>query len=321
MRPSEAVVENREARSALAVSVIVLASRPREIERCLESLERAAWARPSEILVWINGHDTVDSRQLEKFRDRIPGLRVEVAPRKPLGEARNAAIEMARHDALCFLDDDVIVPATYFITLSQKLALYPEASVLGGPNRTPEGGALIAECIGRILESPLGAGPMRLRYRSEGIDRETNGDGLILCNLVLRKQALERHGLRFPDGLMRNEENLLLEQLFNAGETAVHCPDLFVFHARRSRFFEFFQQCFLSGEGRGRMTRRMPSSIGLRHLAPALIVFAPFYAIALVFSAWKHRPARKGAFLRMFLLYPTGHIGYAVGLIKGLVLG
>ena len=310
-------------------SAIILATRPQSLRLCLRSLELAS-PKPTEILVVLNGNDDDCAAAAGEFAAALPGLAVLRGAPRSLGGARNAALARARGSWLCFLDDDVTVPPEYFAVFAEKRRSHPEAAAIGGPNLTPPGSPLFERCVGHVLGSLIAAGRRGRRYAGYAQDTWTDDGGLILCNL-----CLSADGLHFDEDLVRNEENLLLQQLFRAGRKALHAPALFVLHERRSTLRAFARQCFLSGQGRAEMTRKLPGTLTLTHLLPLAPAFgllaapvfpavfmpclAAYGALALVNAVWlsiRHKEPPSAVWWLAWLM-PAGHIGYAAGLVAG----
>lgn len=320
-------------------SVIIPCSRPASLQRCLESLCRVDGGGPEEILLVINGVSAACAEVCTRFASRLPALKVLHSVSCTPGAARNLAVRAAKGDWLCFLDDDVRVPPEYFRVLLEKISSHPRAAAIGGPNLTPPDATLFERSSGHLLGSWLGAGRHARRYSGYEYDAWCDDRSLILCNLCIRREILENERLAFDEGLLRNEENLLLELLLRRGQQALHSPALYVHHERRSGLAAFNIQCFLSGEGRGKMTWRLPSSLRLIHLLPPLLLacllFSPLFprSLGLITAAYaatallnalalsvKHsEPAR--AVLWLWLLHPAAHLSYAAGLIAGLATG
>ncbi len=317
------------------ISVVILASRPTSLGLCLKSLAEAQAPAEFECLVVLNGNDEECAATVARYMGKIQGLTTLSGAPRSLGGARNAAVAQARGAWLCFLDDDVTVPQNYFSVLHEKSLRYPEASVIGGPNLTPPHSALFERCVGLLLGSRLCAGPMSRRYAGFSADTWTDDSGLILCNLAVRREALD-DAPPFDPELVRNEENLLLERLARGGRRALHCPELFVHHERRATVGGFCRQCFLSGQGRANMSIKLPASLRLLHLAPLLpliglfglyarpLVFFPLGALYLASSAVNavvlssRRFEDRQGLGWLFLLHPLAHLSYAAGLLTGL---
>lgn len=321
--------------SGAGTSVVILASRPASLARCLESLARADAPKPDEVLVVLNGRDAECAAAAAPFAAAVPGLTVVRDAPRSLGGARNRAAALARGSWLCFLDDDVTVAPDYFSVLEDARRRHPGACALGGPNLTPPGSPVFERCVGFTLGSPLAAGRMRRRYAGHAADEWTDDASLILCNLCLRADALRAAGPGFDEELIRNEENLLLQKVFRAGGRALHAPALRVFHERRSTLRAFVRQCFLSGRGRAEMTLKSPRTLRPEHLFPsalaACVLLSPllpaaraaaalYAAAVLAQAACLTAREREGpaAFWWLVWLTPAAHLGYAAGMASGL---
>ncbi|MFA6316154.1 MAG: glycosyltransferase [Elusimicrobiota bacterium] len=323
-------------RPCLDASAIVLCSRPESLARFLESLARQEGLKPAEVLLVLNGLRQECADVSASFTARLPGLRILAGGGLSLGEGRNAAAAKAMGRWLCFFDDDVVLPEGWFARLGDSLDLHPEASALGGPDRTPPGSTLFQRCVGLVLESPLGSGPIRRHGAGFPEPTWTDDRGLILCGLVLDREALDDEGLAFDPELVRNEENLLLSRLRASGRRCLHDPGLFVFHERRPTARGFCRQCFLSGRGRLQMTLKAPASLKPFHLAPLLPLgavlgacvlpsfFLPLlacYSLACAANGLlilvRHRNEPWTALPWLSGLPPAAHLCYAAGLLAG----
>jgi len=291
------------------------------------------------LVVVCNGPDAESEGFLDQFAAREPRLIVmRLAKRQP-GAARNAALDRARGEIIFFLDDDVTVRPGFFSRVMRLFAERPELDVLGGPNLTPLESGRFEHCVGRVLASPFGSAMTRHRFRGAGRLRPTNDRSLILCNLIVRRRALEGLNARFRDHLISNEENVLLAELAFEHKVMLHDPELIVYHSRRSNLRGFFNQVFRYGGGRWQNTEELPSSLSPFFLIPLLfllyllsipllyllsiaMVRNPLYlvpllaylALAVLFSLVEtFQAGDPRAFPTMLVLFPCCHIGYAMG--------
>ncbi len=319
-----------------AVTVVILTHRrAATLRRCLDSLPAAAL--DCEGLLLVNGPEPGEAEGLEREATlRWPWLRVVAIPAIPRGAARNRATRLARGELVHFLDDDTVLPEGFFERLVAAARRHRGAPALGGPNVSTIGATAFQRAADFLLRSPVGAGPMRARYRAAGADRPARGSALMLCNLGVRRELFERHGLRFPDRCASAEENLLLARVERGFGRPVYCPSLLVHHERRGSFVAFCDQVFRSGLGRAQITRLDPRSFQLATLAPLGLALyaaalpwlrrawpradAPLLAYA---AAWAFETARlaasgdAAAALWHAALLPTAHFCYAIGMARG----
>lgn len=120
------------ARSAhpLLVSVVVpVRNEEQHIEEQLQALAAQTYPGAWEVLIVDNGcTDSTVARAL-KWKDRLPGLRIERVAGGGLNRARNAGTDAASGDLLAFCDgDDVVAPGW----LEALAAAARDADIVGG---------------------------------------------------------------------------------------------------------------------------------------------------------------------------------------------
>jgi glycosyltransferase involved in cell wall biosynthesis len=266
------------------VSVLIVThGRARDLDRCLKSVEASANAAKHlgfshEIIVVLNGVCEETSALLE----RLPHLMSFTVARCSPAAARNQGIERASGEFVVFLDDDAAVPDGYFSRAMTTLAAFASIEILGGPDSTFPEADLREQAIGLALKSPIATGKTRQRHGSArtqttAVDGqigafEANEDALILCNLWIRRRLFAEEYFRFNDHFWRNEENVLLHQL--AGRMAIHDPELFVYHRRKTKLSRFLRANFLSGYFRAKSFWNYPRSIRLHFFAPSVFLLA-----------------------------------------------
>ena len=307
------------------------------LRRCLDSFP-SCLPEAVEALLIVNGSGPEEEALPVEAARRWPWLRILAIPRVERGAARNRAIQEARGRFVYFLDDDTILPQDFVGKLLAALERHPQAPCLGGPNVGAPGATAFQRAVELLLSSPLGAGPMRIRYAFVGRERPVAGWSLMLCNLGVRRDMLDAHGLRFPERCASAEENLLLWRLEQVAGRPVYCPELWVFHERRRSVASFCRQVFLSGQGRVQIARLAPGSLlPVTALPLAFAVYLALLPWAASLGPWLLWPARayalacaaeaarlaalKGdwrAALRLPWLVPLGHASYAAGMATGL---
>ena len=318
--------------------VIITYQRPEMLRRCLESLALDD-GNNVEALVVLNGKDAGSSILRAELPRRYPGVKVLSIPRSSRGAARNFALAQAAGDIVYFLDDDTIAPTGFAHRILEKFHRYPEVSCIGGPNLAAPGATLFQKAVDFALGSPLGSGPMRVRYCATGKDRLLPSWGFMLCNLGMRRDAFAQCGHTFPERCVSAEENLFLYRAERSLGRALYSPELFVHHVRRENLAAYGLQVFESGRGRMQITRMEPHSL-------LWVIFLPLVWLSYLFSLgfvpwtpwtlaplatyglmclmetmrlWKReRQAPAAAWLPLLLL--LGHVSYALGLLLGSLL-
>lgn len=312
--------------------VVMTVDREELLRRCLESLRDPP--PDVEVLVVYNG--SPEGMRESVARD-FPWTRGLPVPRCSLGEGRNRGAAAARGAVLHFLDDDTAAPEGFAGRVLEAFERRPEAPCIGGPNLAPRHSGAFQRASDFLLRSPLGAGPMRVRYTPHGEERLVPGWSLMLCNLGVRREVFDRHGLSFPERCASAEENMLLSRVEKRVGPVLLSPELFVYHERRPGLASLLAQVLRCGRGRGHITRLDPRSLTLPTLAapvwlayavswPSLrrfplaaapmAVYAGAIAVETARLLFAERdPAAAAVFP---FLVPLSHGAYALGFLDGL---
>ncbi|MFH0986259.1 MAG: glycosyltransferase [Candidatus Omnitrophota bacterium] len=319
----------------MTLTIIIIYYHQTELlKRCLLSIARSCLPESYEILLVVNRADPL----LEQFI-KSTGLQIRTVQgeKQRPGALRNQALRLASGKIIYFLDDDVIVERNTLVNLCEGFARHQDCNVIGGPNLTPDASTLFQKCSGEVLASFFGSAGVSARYRLPRQESPADDRHLILCNLAIRRDALQKENFEFNESVVSNEENLLLQQLARTGHRMLLMPSVAVYHERRKTWSGFAAQIFKYGTGRGQMTRLMPRTLSLTHLLPAFflgylllvvllhrpeffIPLAVYTSLALVVSlriALKNRNALF--FPSSMILFPTCHIAYATGFLKGIL--
>jgi len=309
--------------------LIVTRGRPELLGECLRSVLAEP---PEEVLVGIDGEDQATTALLREFS----GVKAVQLPRTCRGEARNALAAAASGRWLCFLDDDVVLPAGYFARLRALLAANPGCAVFGGGQDLYPAAGYFETAVFALLASWWGGGPFTERFSPVRGTRAAGPEKFILCNLTLDSAFLRAKGLAFEGHLTSAEENLLLNRLAAAGAGMLLSGDLNLTHRRRSGPAAFLRQVFGSGRGRAQITTLSPKGFSaFTLLPPAALLCAAWAAFGaprllaagaalylavsvLAAAASLVRPAVRPA---VFVLYPALHAAYALGWFCGLAEG
>jgi succinoglycan biosynthesis protein ExoA len=269
------------------------------------------------------------ARQLCYPQDRIEFC---VARGKQPAVQRNEAMKAAKGEIIYFLDEDAL---TEPFNLERAIAHFrdPKVKMAGGPNLCPTDAPLIEKVFAVVLASWLAFGPSRARYERVGKTRPSNEKELILCNLLVRREALvELEG--FDAALYPNEENALMDELQKRGGILIYDPDIVAYRRPRATVKAFVKMLLTYGRGRAEQFRLHPTPGSALNFVPPLFCAYLFiwpllgklgllplamYALAVLaqtaYSAATKCPLH--ALLAMPLLTVT-HIFYGLGFWRGL---
>lgn len=306
------------------VSVVILTNkRPLLLKRCLNSiLENQIDVTKTEVIVIVNGEGNQETLDVLKQYPKF--FRVLKINESFPGEARNHAIREARFEWLFFLDDDAYLPESTFTNIERILRKFPDYDVLGGPNLTPPTSNSFQAAAGKALASRFGAHHSSRRFKEQAGKGQCGEEAVMLCNLLVRKEALNKSGVLFHSTLACNEENLMLQQLKAKGAKIFYDSSFFVFHDRRKKAFDFARQIFKYGLGRSQNTRIRPNSFRWQHGFPTLCIllamFLPFFwfvpLLATYFTLIVAGSIRKKS-ARLLYIFPLLHVSYGLGFLVG----
>jgi len=119
-------------RAQVDVTVAVCTrDRPRDLDQCLDSIERARQASGARVEVLVVDNAPPDDATREVVQ-RHPGVRYTREPVAGLDVARNRALAEARGQWLAYVDDDVRVDAGWLDGLARARAEHPDAAGIVG---------------------------------------------------------------------------------------------------------------------------------------------------------------------------------------------
>jgi len=326
----------------IEISVIMIGHKRVDIlARAIGSLLRHAKKSSWELILVLNGYypevEAYAAGLEENKQLFLKIIRVEEC--RP-GAARNFGIQQAQGKVILFLDDDIEL---YQDILSSVIQMFkdPKLMVAGGANLTPPDSTAFERATGYAMASFFGAASMRWRYRSFSKICSVSEHALILCNLAIRRELFLNREDQFPQHLVSNEENLLLQRLEEKNALMISSPDLAVYHRRRTTFLGLFQQSFKYGKGRAQNCLYLPSSFHWIYLLPSFVVSyflvfllvlnftflnktiflipAFFYLTLALFSAIYQLFFTKdfSAFVYQIICYFLIHFGYGIGFLNG----
>lgn len=222
---------------------------------------------------------------------------------------RNLAVAAARAPWVLFLDADSqaqpgLIPG--LLGAAQRFG----ALAAGGPNLALADEPSLGRAFDRVLGSWAGSGSSRARYTPVGVARACGEKELILCNLLIDREAFQASG-GFREDLYPNEENELFNRLGAQGGVLAYEPSAQVRRPRRHSLSAFTLQAFRYGRGRAQQMRRNFFASDLLNLAPAALQAALFAAL-FIQAPWDGAAPRSVA----YFLWPL--YGAACWLSQGL---
>jgi succinoglycan biosynthesis protein ExoA len=237
-----------------AYSVVIACTRASTDLRSLAALRRlSSGSRPREILLAVGGNPS---------------------------HQRNLGVKACSSPLVYFLDDDSEVPEGTPEHLSSHFTDRRTAAA-GGPNLISPDASPFERSASAVLASWLGSFSVRYRYTARGAVKEASEKDLILCNMMVRREAFLREG-GFREDLYPNEENEFLNRLMHRGYQLMYDPRAHVFRQRRKDWGPWLRQSFRYGQGRARQMRVYPCLSDMVHLAPAFFLLYILWLVLIV---------------------------------------
>lgn len=294
---------NRATPGHPAASVIVLAyDSAAVLPRSLASLRRQETAEPFETIVVWSGDE------------RLPGIAQSEMPEAlvvgqlegmPTGAARNAGVERARGEVICFLAADCVVAPDW---LARRMAEHRAGfRCVGGAVACGEPHTLLARASHLLEYNAI------LPTRPREVVREQP-----LYNLSFARQIFERYG-RYEPHLICGEDTEFNYRLARGGEEFLFEPGIVMVHPGPASVGDFWRHQVWHGEGFAALRTRSGFPLG-RHRGALLRTVAIYPAVRLLrllrrVLRWDRRHAWALPVLAPFIL--VGIAGATCGLIKG----
>lgn len=203
------------ARPSLSV-VVPCYDEAANIGELMASLAGQQWSEPWEVVVADNGSTDGSTDVVERFRDRLPGLRiVDASDRQGAPHARNVGARAARGEALAYIDaDDVAAPGW--------------VAALGGALSRHD--FVASRYDNETLNDPWIVAARGRGFQAEGLSRTWYPPYLKICGgsgMGVRRDLLLRAG-GFREEVLGAEDTDLSLRLQYEGTEPIFVPDAVV---------------------------------------------------------------------------------------------
>lgn len=239
--------------------------------------------------------------------------------------ALNMAIPQCKADIISRIDAHTEYAPDYFTKILETFEKV-DADIVGGPTRTKARNN-VQHAVAHAICTRFAIGGSLVHqedYRGYS-DSVTFG--------AWRKKMFEKTGL-FDTDLKRNQDDEFHYRSKSLGFKIYQEPDIKLWYYPRNTLAGLFRQYYQYGLYKPMVLRKIRSEIKLRHLAPAgfvlylaLCLFACFWwpvliplflyvLLDLMFTLKSGLTNRQK--LILFIVYPTIHISYGIGFLRGL---
>ena len=201
------------------------------LERCINSIIAQIYKNLQIIL--INDGSTDNSLEIcKKFAGQDQRIEVIDKENGGLSDARNAGIERARGEYICFIDSDDFVHERYIVNMYAHIKRDNPDMCICGFNFVAEDDILFPEMILDTLESfPDFAGLREGVYSPATVMKTISATPLVVAwNKLYRRELFEN--IRFPVGRL-HEDEFVIHHLVDACNLISVTPDRLYFYVQR----------------------------------------------------------------------------------------
>jgi succinoglycan biosynthesis protein ExoA len=280
-------------------------------------------------LILIDGNSTDDTciiiKECIQKRDDI---RLLDNPKRIVPYALNKAIEAAKGDIIIRLDAHTDYAPDYFEKILETFK-NTDADIVGGPMRIAKGNT-VQNAIGYATCTAFGVGNSSFHFP----DYEGYTDSVYLG--AWKKSIFKTTGL-FDVAFKRNQDDEFHYRAKSLGFKIYQHPDIKLYYHPRNNFSLLFTQYYQYGLYKPLVLQKIKSALSIRHLIPTCFVLylisLPLYFIFsfyigllplmlyllgdIFFTSRANKPINE--LLTIMLVYPTLHISYGLGFIKGFI--
>ena len=268
--------------------IIPVYNRPAELKELLESL-LIQTRKDFEIIIVEDGSAVTSEEVVRGFEKKLPVRYYYKSNRGP-GPARNFGFAHARGDYFVVFDSDCILPRGYFETVDQALTT-DGWDAWGGPDKAHEKFTIAQRAMAYTMSSLLTTGGIRGGKKRIGWFQPRS------FNMGISRKVFElTEGFRFD----RYAEDIELSiRMKKAGLKIGLISDAFVFHKRRTSFFQFFKQVLNFGKGRALIGKVHPEEVKIAHWFPAFFTVVTVVLPLLLFAS----PSLFRIALALYVIY------------------
>jgi glycosyltransferase involved in cell wall biosynthesis len=254
-------------------SVIVpVYNRPNEVRELLESLTTQT-RKHFEVILVEDGSTQTCEAVVREFEERLP-IRYYYKSNAGPGPARNFGYARAAGDYFVVFDSDCILPPTYFEAVDRHLET-ETLDAWGGPDRAHEKFTIAQRAMAYTMSSLLTTGGIRGGKKRLGWFQPRS------FNMGISRHVFERTGGFTFDRFAEDIEFSI--RMKKSGFRTGLVWEAFVFHKRRSNFYQFLKQVFNFGKGRALVGKVHPEEVKLTHWFPTIFTIGCLAILILSF--------------------------------------
>ena len=254
--------------------IVPVYNRPQEVEELLDGLCNQTYEFPFEVIVVEDGSE-VDCKDVVEGYRQLLDIEYYVKDNSGPGLTRNFGMKKAKGTYFIVFDSDCVIPHEYLEMVDTGLR-EEYTDIFGGPDAADDDFTIVQKAINFSMTSVLTTGGIRGKKKSVGEFQPRS------FNLGMSKKAFELTG---GFGEMRVGEDIDFSlRAKGLGLKSQLISEAFVYHKRRTNFYDFYGQTFSFGKARPLLNRKFKGTAKITYWFPTVFVF--FYTSTFVFALY-----------------------------------
>ncbi len=244
-------------------AVVPVYNRPEEVDELLQSMVLQS-LQFYEILIVEDGSDRKCDKIVTKYGEVLP-VKYHYKENSGQGFSRNYGFAKASGDYYIVFDSDCILPNHYLETVDSFLNKHL-LDAFGGPDRATDTFSSIQKAISYSMTSIITTGGIRGNKKHAGTFHPRSFNMGISAEVYTQTRGYK---------ITRMGEDIELSiRIIQQGFKVGLIEEAFVYHKRRTSFWQFFKQLRFFGRARINVSRFYPDEIKLIHWFPAFFLIA-----------------------------------------------
>lgn len=296
----------------------------KHIDTLLESIQSLDEVE-KEIFLVDGGSEDGTQQKIIEISAKSPHIQLVNNPDRFVSNGFNRAYQLSKGDYISLVGAHAVYPKNYFSTCIAHLE-NGECEAAGGFLRH-QGDGMVGEAIAHCMATKFGVGNTAFRTTPKKMYVDS------VAFAVYDRKAIEQVGL-FDEALIRNQDDEFHYRLNQAGLRILMLPELETIYFVRASIPKLFSQYYQYGFYKPLVFKKVRQGIRLRHLAPvAFIVYLMSLPLVLIWHWWLvpfliyvlldiafslSAQGNWGTRALALLVYPTLHLAYGLGFLRGL---
>lgn len=318
----------------ITVSVVVpVYNESKYIDKCINSLLQQDYSQEDMEWIFVDGNSTDDTvKRIVSYAGQYPKLiKVLNNPYKTVPYAMNIGIKESKGKYIVRLDAHAVYADDYISKCVNYLSTI-EADNVGGLAETKANG-FVGNCIAKMLSSKFGVGNSEFRTNGKNGYVDTVPFG------AFRREVFLKFG-GYDERLVRNQDNEMNYRIRKNGGKIYLAEDIHLSYYCRDSIKGISDMARKNGMWNVITMKLCPGAMGIRHFIPLVFVLSIiglgllgivskyfwwllgfelllYFTLDAIFSLKQVETVKE--FFMILILFPTFHISYGIGSLKGII--